>query len=101
MLISFVVTAKLICVFVFAYAKNRFSHNEAHICMFNVSCFDIGEGDVSYRFTHDVKAGMSLRWAHMGFFVLLMHSCSISMNRAACKLHSAIPSLPKSDIPCL
>ena len=30
-LISFAVTAKLICVFVFAYAKSRFSHNEAHI----------------------------------------------------------------------
>ena len=27
------VTAKLICVFVFAYAKNRFSHGEAHIDM--------------------------------------------------------------------
>ena len=25
------VTAQLICVFVFAYAKNRFSHDEAHI----------------------------------------------------------------------
>ena len=36
--------------------------------MFNVSGFDIGEGDVSYRFTHDVKARLSLRWAHMGFF---------------------------------
>ena len=30
-LISFAVTAKLICVFVFAYAKGWFSHNEAHI----------------------------------------------------------------------
>ena len=31
-LISFAVTAKLICVFVFAYArKKRFSHNEAHM----------------------------------------------------------------------
>ena len=30
-LISYAVTAKLICVFVFAYAKSRFSHNEAHI----------------------------------------------------------------------
>ena len=29
-LISFAVTAKLICVFVFAYAKSWFSHNEAH-----------------------------------------------------------------------
>ena len=28
-LISFAVTAKLICVFVFAYAKSRFSHDEA------------------------------------------------------------------------
>ena len=30
-LISFTVTAKLICVFVFAYAKIRFSHDAAHI----------------------------------------------------------------------
>ena len=30
-LISFAVTTKLICVFVFAYAKSRFSHDEAHI----------------------------------------------------------------------
>ena len=29
-LISFTVTGKLICVFVFAYAKSQFSHNEAH-----------------------------------------------------------------------
>ena len=30
-LISFAVTAKLFCVFVFAYAKSRFSHDEARI----------------------------------------------------------------------
>ena len=30
-LISFAVTAKLICVFVFAYAKSPFSHDAAHI----------------------------------------------------------------------
>ena len=30
-LISFAVTAKLICVFVFAYAKNWFSHDAAHL----------------------------------------------------------------------
>ena len=30
-LISFAVTAKLICVFVFAYVKSRFSHDEAEI----------------------------------------------------------------------
>ena len=30
-LISFAVTAKLICVFVFAYVKSRFSQDAAHI----------------------------------------------------------------------
>ena len=30
-LISFAVTAKVICVFVFAYAKSRFSHDAAHL----------------------------------------------------------------------
>ena len=30
-LISCAVTAQLICVFVFAYAKSRFSHNEAQM----------------------------------------------------------------------
>ena len=30
---SFSVTAKLICVFVFAYAENRFSHDAAQILM--------------------------------------------------------------------
>ena len=30
-LISFAVTAKLICVFVFAYARSRFSHDAAHL----------------------------------------------------------------------
>ena len=32
-MISFAVTAKLICVFVFAYAKSQFSHNEAQIIL--------------------------------------------------------------------
>ena len=32
-LISFAVTAKLICVFVFAYAKCKFSHDEDHFMM--------------------------------------------------------------------
>ena len=31
-LISFAVTAKLICVFVFAYAKRWFSHEAAQMC---------------------------------------------------------------------
>ena len=32
-LISCAVTAQLSCVFVFAYAKSRFTHNEAHISL--------------------------------------------------------------------
>ena len=36
-LISFAVTAKLICVFVFAYAKWWFCQNEAHIAWLSVS----------------------------------------------------------------
>ena len=46
MLISFAVTAKLICVFVFAYAKSRFSHDEAdfihenmYVCILFVCIF--------------------------------------------------------------
>ena len=40
-LISFAVTAKLICVFVFAYAKSRFSHDAAHMltCLGNILRF--------------------------------------------------------------
>ena len=41
-LISFAVTAKLICVFVFAYAKSRFSHDEAHIMILTCTgLFDV------------------------------------------------------------
>ena len=35
------------------------------------------------EYTHDVKAGLSLRWAHMGFFVLLIHSCSHFLEKTA------------------
>ena len=38
-LISCAVTAQLICVFVFAYAKSRFSHNEAQ---FMISGYAMG-----------------------------------------------------------
>ena len=44
-LFSFAVTAKPICVFVFAYAKRWFSHDAAQLygaynCILNVSVFD-------------------------------------------------------------
>ena len=34
--ISDQVTAKLICVFVFAYAKSRFSHDAAHMILWRI-----------------------------------------------------------------
>ena len=39
---------------------------------------------LEYRFTHDVKDGPSLRWAHM----CLIDACSILMNRALRKPRS-------------
>ena len=39
-MISFMATAKLICVFVFAYAKSRFSHDAAHIIQHNYAFMD-------------------------------------------------------------
>ena len=37
-LISFAVTAKLICFFVFTYAKNQFSHDAAHLKAISGEC---------------------------------------------------------------
>ena len=42
-LINFPVTAKLICVFVFAYAKCWFSHDAAHIV------FKVGAQDIFFK----------------------------------------------------
>ena len=47
-LISFAVTAKLICVFVFAYAKIRFSHDAAQI-MLGEPIIRLTEIDTSYK----------------------------------------------------
>ena len=41
-LISFALTTKLICVFIFAYAKSRFSHEEAHMAIFGVLVLEAG-----------------------------------------------------------
>ena len=38
-LISFAVTAKLICVYVLAYAKSRFSHDAAQIKVGNLNVY--------------------------------------------------------------
>ena len=44
-LISFAITAKLICVFVFAFAKSRFSHDAAHIIM-NEICIKLVPSEI-------------------------------------------------------
>ena len=43
-LISCTVYMQLICVFVFAYAKNRFSHDPAHMALLNRIAVDSGLG---------------------------------------------------------
>ena len=54
MLISFAVTAKLICVFVFAYANRWFSHDAAHFVSFQdllTTVFENGKLLKDYTFT--------------------------------------------------
>ena len=55
-LISFAVTAKLICVFVFVYAKSRFSHDAAHI----VKLGSMGLYIFFFKFCSDIDRGYLL-----------------------------------------
>ena len=52
-LISFGVTVKLTCVFVFTYAKSQFSHDEVHICMCQTS-------GGNFTFTARLRAGIEI-----------------------------------------
>ena len=45
-LISSAVTAQLICVFVLAYAKSRFSHDKAHILKYQKTMHNLGNSKV-------------------------------------------------------
>ena len=66
----------------FAVNYRLFSHGVVSY-MFNE---ESDNGVLEYRFTHDVKAGLGLHWAHIGFCCLI-DACSILMNPAsACKL---------------
>ena len=65
-LISFAVTAKLICVFVFAYANSRFSHNPAHI-MFDYYRYSSGING------HSIYAHRKIRGLYLGNFCLDNH----------------------------
>ena len=47
---SFVVTAKLICVFVFAYAKSPFSHDASLMMSHDLMCWNVNNiRMVNYR----------------------------------------------------
>ena len=54
-LISFAVIAKLICVFVFAYEKKRFSHDAAHLIV-NLLCVQAGT-EVGCVIIYDTTGG--------------------------------------------
>ena len=67
----------------FAVNYHLFSHGVVSY-MFNEESDNVV---LEYRFTHDVNAGLSLHWAHIGFCCPI-YACSILMNRALRKPHS-------------
>ena len=72
----------------FAVNYRLFSHGVVSY-MFNEESDNVV---LKYRFTHYVKAGLSLHWAHIGFCCLI-DACSILMNRALRKPHSLLVRL--------
>ena len=64
-LVSFAVTAKLICVFVFAYAKSRFSHDEAHIKKYLII---------------QKKLLLGIIYQKLGKFMHILHQLGIGLN---------------------
>ena len=64
-------------------------------------------GDISYRFTFGVKAGLSLRWAYMGFFCLIdafmFHFNEATLEKIMQLVSNIIQflSFPKTNISCL
>ena len=80
-LISFAVTAKLICVFVFAYAKSRFSHNAAHIFQLPTNLLRAGR-----VFTFEPPPGVSAN--------LLRTFSTIPATRMCKVRHSCLEILP-------
>ena len=56
--------------FAFVEKKVMLNCNENYVTMDGGD--SVCNGDVSYRFTHDVKAGLSLRWANMVFIDAFM-----------------------------
>ena len=57
-LISFAVTAKLICVLVFAYAKSLFSHDVAHLKAVKIDNFHMVKCDIFLIFAQNQDCGV-------------------------------------------
>ena len=82
-LISFPVTAKLICVFVLAYAENRFSYDAAH--MRNVLFIDlfsflqITDNTLNYlgNFCHLLQALVSINFCHLLQALVSINFCHL------------------------
>ena len=74
-LISFAVTAKLICIFVFAYAKSRFSHNAAQFIMTIIGNLEQFFSTVPLSFVgmNMFSFASKLFLLHSFFFLLLMY----------------------------
>ena len=82
MLISFGVTAKLICVFVFAYAECWFSHDAAHFCAAKTALISLHRraADLHLCFKHTQITGFFQDPAHLmltsnQYLYILMKTC--------------------------
>ena len=77
-LISCAVTAQLICAFIFAYGKSRFSHDAAHI-MIQVNLHNDSSKAVSLTLVQDIGACTGTSWkadyASNDFSVFTMLTC--------------------------
>ena len=108
-LISFAVTAKLICVFVFVYAKSRFSHDVAHICLSIPKTHDRYFFLLTFGCLHLDKFSVNLnepRHEKTCFICLCEKKDADQMHGEGaadqhlrfCYIESKIPLLPKSQI---
>ena len=78
-LISFAVTAKLICVFVFAYAKIRFSHVAAQIVKIHMNT---GNGNKT-NFNGFLIGSTSRKSAANGIKMTSARNCALEANQMA------------------
>ena len=72
-LISFAVTAKLICVFVFAYAKSQFSHDAAHIICI-ILYFKVNANEQYHPIPIKVLNGLDWK-VHAAYSVSFIYVC--------------------------